>query len=117
LKKNLAHPITSLGDGCLNKGKKKKKMPEENLPDQALVNLEAYLMGTNPPNEIAINLAKVLLELRRRRFDVIGEGLEWRRRFREYAKHLPICKLLWEDGDFPECTCGLLVLMEKAKLA
>jgi hypothetical protein len=97
---------------------KGQEMPrDEDIPDQSLVNLEAYVMGTNPPQEIAVNLAKALLELRRRRFEAIQEKIDlpWRRNFRTYAKHLPVCKLLWEDGDYPACTCGLAELMEKAK--
>lgn len=92
-------------------------MSKDDLPDQSLINLEAYVMGTNPPQEIVVNFAKALLELRRRRFDEIGAKMDltWRKHFATYGKHLPVCKLLWEDGDYPECTCGFLKLMEQVK--
>jgi hypothetical protein len=92
-------------------------MPDDDLPDQTIVNLEAYLMGTNPPAEMAVAFAKLAREVRRRRFEAIGNkiDLEWRRNFRTYAKHLPICRLMLDGRDDNNCTCGLIELMEKAK--
>ena len=55
-------------------------MPERDLSDQEIVNIEAYLMGTKPPLDIAVNLAKLVREVRRRRFDEIGQEI-WRVRF------------------------------------
>jgi hypothetical protein len=96
---------------------KVRPMPDVDLPDQTIVNLEAYVMGTNPPSEIAINLAKLVREVRRRRFEAME--LEWRRKFREYGKHLPICQKMTMEYFDPsivvDCTCGFSELMEKAK--
>lgn len=91
---------------------KMRPMPDADLPDQTIVNLETYVMGTNPPNDIAVDLAKLVREVRRRRFEAIE--LEWRRKFREYGKHLPICRLLLDENT-DKCTCGFSELMEKAK--
>lgn len=92
-------------------------MPREtDLPDQSLVNIEAYIMGTNPPQDVAVDVAKLLLEVRRRRFEAIGTklDLEWRRNFSLYGKHLPVCRLLLDENT-DRCTCGFAELMEQVK--
>lgn len=87
---------------------------KDDLPDQTIVNLESYIMGTNPPPDIAIAFAKLAHEVRRRRFEAIG--LEWRRDFAKYGKHLPICRLMLDENTSgSRCTCGFLELIEKAK--
>jgi len=92
-------------------------MPEIDLPDQTIVNLEAYLMGTNPPSDMAIAFAKLAREVRRRRFESIGA--DWRNMFVRYGKHLPVCFLMMNEGSFsksPSCTCGFLELMKRANI-
>lgn len=94
-------------------------MPETDLPDQTIVNLEAYLMGTNPPPDIAIAFAKLAREVRRRRFESIGD--DWRKKFVQYGKHLPVCFLMMNDdeGSFsksPSCNCGFYELMKRANI-
>lgn len=86
------------------------------IPDQSIRNLEAYIMATNPPQDIAVDFAKLCLEVRRRRFEEIGQkiDLEWRKNFTKYSKHLPICDKLIKE-DLVDCTCGLIELLEKAK--
>lgn len=52
----------------------KVKMPEIDIPDQLIVNIEAYLIDSHCPQEILINFAKMALELRRRRFEALEKS-------------------------------------------
>lgn len=91
---------------------------QDDIPDQSIVNLEAYLMETNPPAEKAVDFAKLAREVRRRRFEEIGD--EWRKKFVQYGKHLPICQKMtteyWDPSIEVPCTCGFLDLMKRANI-
>ena len=52
----------------------KVKMPHDDIADQLIVNIEAYLMDSHYPHEILINFAKMALELRRRRFEALEKA-------------------------------------------
>jgi len=87
---------------------------QDDIPDQSIVNLESYLMDINPPTDKAIDFAKLAREVRRRRFEAIGD--EWRKNFVQYAKHLPICRMMLDEDGGAICTCGFFRLMKKANI-
>ncbi len=87
---------------------------QDDIPDQSIVNLESYLMDTKPPADKAIDFVKLAREVRRRRFEAIGD--EWRKKFVQYGKHLPICRMMIDEDTGAFCTCGFIGLMRRANI-